>query len=784
MRKIPFVIVLVFLILTQVGIASSQLPFSLEQYRKYIEGNQPGQRTGYEQVEQYQTPPVYEPDESLAVGYSPQYSPPGSFFIDTLPYFDEPVIIDNDTVQVIRKATPRFLKRYGADFFRNIAPIQTSQMPISDRYILGSGDELLLNMWGGMSAQYELTVDREGSIYIPQVGKVAVAGLTLSTAEEKVKNTLSSSYSDFSADLTLAKLKAIRVFVVGQVNYPGVYDIPGFSRVISALSAAGGPDSVGSFRDIAIYRGNKKIAAFDMYKFISEGYSKGNIQLATGDVVVVSHYNMLIKLRGLVKTPAEYELFPQETISDLLDFAGYIQPGGNGNSIFIDRIIDGIHSSVTIDFSDSLQCAAKLWDGDDISVFPINPFRQEIVFLDGYIPQVGAYGWFENMKISDIFADSTSLFEDTYMDRVTILRETTEGRKRIISANLKAALSGDSKENIALMPQDRISVHSIWEFTDEEWVYITGSVRAPGRYPLYEGMRVYDLIFEASGFKVDAFLDSADIVRIDENQETNRINMNLTNIIENSSSPDNYLLYNRDFLFIRGIADWQTTKSVTIVGEIEYPGEYALLSEDEKLSDIIARAGGITKNAFLEGGVFIRPAIAEQINRQNILKVIRNTQELTVDSLGEIDTTSLIFFWDPFELNRMIIDLTEIVRGKDDIVMEDGDTIFIPRIPDGVSVVGAVGSNGTVKYYKGKSVKYYINRAGGLTRNADKGEIRLVKPNGKVLKVSFGYNEVRPGDVIIVPQRIEREYDYLSAVKDVAMILSGIATTLYILLKL
>ncbi|RKZ34835.1 hypothetical protein DRQ33_01300 [bacterium] len=789
MKKYSFCIIIFWVIIWFAGLLFAQLPFPVEQYRKLIE-EQTGEIPPSEKVKRYKSPQYYETMDTTILPtreVREVYMYPGeleSLYVDTLPYFDEPVIMNGETIQVIRKATPRYLKRFGADFFENIPDVQTAQLPVSGKYVLGSGDQLVLNVWGGLNAQYELTVDREGSVYIPQVGNIAVGGLTLDSAESTIKKALSANFSDFSANLTLSQVKSVRVFVVGQVKYPGVYDLPGISRLMNALVVAGGPNSVGSYRNIIVYRGMGKITTFDIYEFINGEQASGNLQLATGDIVIVPHYDILVKLRGMVKTPAKYELLPDEDIGDLLRFAGGITPQGNRNAIFVDRIISGVHRSLTINITDSTQAHTKLSDGDDISVFPVNPYREQIVFLEGYVSQPGAYGWFEGMKVSDLFEGENSIFENTYMQRVDILRKTSEGKRKLLFTNLSRALSGDSTYNISLMPHDKVIVYSLMDFMEDETVNIYGAVRDPGVYPLYENMRLLDLIFEAKGVRDNAYLDSAEIVRIEDGKSIRKINIPLNKIFSNPDSPENILLKKDDFLFIRKIPDWQTLRQVTILGEVNFPGTYALVSDDEKLSNIIKRAGGVTNDAFLDGAIFIRPIISEQMERKNILKVIRNTQQLFKDTLGQIDTTSLLFFWDPAELREIIIDMNKIVQGETDIVMEDGDTVFIPKVPDGVSVVGAVGANGTVKYIHGAKLKYYISKAGGITKNGDKSEMRLVKPSGRVVKVDMGYKEVGPGDVIVVPQKIRKESDVLGTLRDIAMVLSSVATTLYIILKL
>jgi len=774
------------IILVFVGVLYAQLPYPLQQYKQLLQKRGAPAAPSPGGVVQYSSPGIYSQAESLQVPPQREQLPGERVHPeDTLPYFDEPVVVAGETIQVIRKATPRYLKRYGADFFNNVPPVQMAQLPVSGDYVLGSGDKLVLNVWGGLNAQYDLVVDREGSIYIPQVGNIAVGGLTLDKAEKKVRKSLLANYSNVNVDLTLAQTKSVRVFVVGQVKYPGIYDLPGLSRVLTALAAAGGPDSVGSYRNIKVFRGDRQIATFDLYEFINRGTSAGNIQLASGDVVFVPHYEILVKLRGQVKSPAEYELKEGETIKDLLRFAGGILPTGNRQGIFVDRIKDGYHQSLTINLDDSVSAATPIYDGDDISVFPLNPYREDIVFVEGYVPQPGAYGWHKGMRLADLFEAEKSLFPDTYMDRVDIIRNIGgETRKKILSANLGRALSGDESENILLQPHDRIIVHSVMEFMDKHFVSIYGAVRHPGRYRLYEDMRISDLIFESGGLREYAFMDSAELVRLHNGREFEVVNVNLNEVLKDVGGEKDLLLQKDDFLFIRSIPNWQKTRTVTILGEVRFPGTYALVREDETLSELVDRAGGLTEDAFLDGVVFTRSSVASEIEKRNILRVIRNTQEIVRDTAGNIDTTSLIFLWHPEELNHIIIDLNRVLSGKEDIVMQDGDTVFIPKKPDVVSVIGAVGAGGTIKYVRGKNARYYIERAGGLTKMADKDEIRLVKANGRVMKIGIRYGDISPGDVIVVPQRVRREKNVLRIISEVTSIITSMATTLYILLKL
>jgi len=694
-------------------------------------------------------------------------------------YFDEPVVVDGETIQVIRKALPKSLTRFGSQVFQNIPQISASQLPVAGEYIIGTGDKLLLNIWGAINSQYELIVDRDGKIYIPQAGEVAVAGLSINAARKRVGKALKRVFADINYSLTLAAVKTIQVFVVGHVKNPGIYDLPGLSRVVNAVAAAGGPSRSGSYRKIKVYRRNKLVAKLDLYELFTEGKAKGNIQLASGDVVVVPGYEKLVKLRGKVKTPAVFELLEGETISDLLKYSGGVTADADVSNIFVDRIQNGEHIAVTLDLTDSLSAKTEILDGDDISIFPVNPYREDVVFVTGYIPHSGAYGWHEGLTLGELLGKEGMLFADTYKKRVDILRLKPDGRREIIAADLIS-----EKANTPLKPQDKIILYSVRDFLYPRKVAIFGSVKNPGVYELYDGMRVSDLVFHAGGLLVEAYLDSVELVRIVDGIRRESMWINLSEVLNNPGSAQDVLLRENDVVVVHSIPGWLKPEIVTILGEVKYPGNYAIIRENETLSELFQRCGGFTEDAFLEGVMMIRPKISERVGEKNLQAIISSTRPIIIDSLGRIDTLSYVFSFNPEDLNRMIISAKDVIRGKTDIVLEAGDTIIVPKTPGEVSVIGAVALNGTVKFKEGKNARYYIKMAGGLTKNADADQIRLVKMNGRVEKISLGYDKISPGDVIIVPKKIERKVDVLAITSTIVSIISGAVTSLYIILRL
>jgi len=785
-------ILLISFLLLGVSISAQQLsPEIIKRYEELLKDVKTPY--GTEEIPSYDTPPIYSRVvdtvlyEKEDTGISVPPPPP-----ERMTFYDL-VIIEDDTVQKLLKAAPKKLDFFGKGLFSRSEEFMPSDVPVSGDYKLGSGDNIIISVWGNVDYEYNLTIDREGKVFIPKAGTVALAGYTLGHAKEKIRTVLSRIYSNFEVDVTLGKIRGVTVFVVGEAERPGTYSLSGLAHVIDALVTAGGPNRYGSYRNIKVYRGGRQITTLDLYDFILNGETSGNIQLTSGDVVAIPRLGPTVKVRGRVRRPAIYELTKASsgagsaTVAQVIELAGGTLPDANICAVIVDRVEDGIHKVVTFNLEDSTTLKAPVFDGDDFSVFPIEGYRQDVVFLQGQVVQPGPYGISDSTKVSDILRNGEQLLPDAYLKRADLIRMLPNRRMEIISVNLVEILNNPkSPSNIILQSEDRLVVYSIWDIEDKDYVGIYGSVRQPGKYNLFNDMRLSDLIFEAGGTTRDAFLEEADLARVRPGEYSRITKVNLQRIIENPGAPEDIILAPYDILFVREIPGWKLQEVVKIVGEVKFPGEYALTNPNERFSDLIQRAGGFTDDAFLNGVVFIRPSLAKDIKRRNIHGIIQQTQETILDNQGDVIRMPFIFSYEPEQIARIIIDMERVLKGRmeDDIVLEAGDSIYVPKIPTGVNVVGMVASNGTIHWVSGKSVRYYIARAGGLTKNADKGEIRIVKPNGKVLKASMSTRNVEPGDAIIVPQQIKRDTDWMEIVSNTVSILSGLASTLYILLNI
>jgi len=775
-------------ILIAYGIAVAQnLPPDLQrQYERYL--SEAKTQAGASDAKfEYETPTIFEETDTTLFEQKETEQKEIVEQTDEGIVFNEYIVVEGDTVQVLTKATPRELRFFGADFFETSDAIPITEAPVSGNYVLAAGDNLLVSVWGNFDYQYNLTVDREGKVFIPKAGTVVVAGYSLDRATESITAVLSNVYSDFHVDVTIAKMRGITVFVVGEAQNPGVFALSGFAYVIDAMVAAGGPNIYGSYRNVMVYRNGRLASKLDLYDFILNGKTDANIQLANGDVITIPRLGPTVKVRGRIRRPAIYEIEDSTTLRGVIELAGGILPDAHNRSIMVDRIIAGQHQVASFDLSDSIGASIFASDGDDFSVFPIDEYRSDLVFLHGHVVQAGPYGLTDSMRISDLLIGGDQLLPDAYTKRADLIRVLPNRRKEIIPLAISEILANPgSPGDYLLRSEDMVFVYSIWDVEDKNEVSIFGAVRRPGNYELYQNMSVSDLVFESGGILESASLERAELARITPGEPSQIIFIGLGEVLENPRSANDIELLPYDALFIREITGWKLQDVITITGEVKYPGKYALQSKNERLSEVIARTGSFTPDAFLKGVIFLRPKLAEDIENKNLLNIVQQTQEVILDSTGGIIRPPLLFKYADEQLARIIIDMEKVVKGipEDDIVLEAGDSIHIPKIPTGVTVVGMVASSGTIHWIAGKRVKYYIERAGGYTRNADKDGIRLVRANGKVEKLSDNSRKVEPGDIIIVPQRIKKQTDIMSFLNQTVAILSGVATTIYILMKL
>jgi protein involved in polysaccharide export with SLBB domain len=618
--------------------------------------------------------------------------------------------------------------------------------PVDASYKLGAGDQLVLILSGDVEAAYTLDVTREGFMVIPVVGTVPVANLTLGDLDVLLRARLQRVYSGIGSStrfsVSVARLRSNQVFVVGDVQQPGSYRISSAGTALTALYAAGGPSERGSLRQVEIRRRGKPTQRFDVYDYLLRGDANGDVRLENGDVLFVPTHGARVRISGGVLRPATYELRPNESLDDLVATAGGFTDDASRRRIRIERIVPPTQR--TAEGSDRLVLDVSMPEagkgatavripieaGDLVDVPRVSNRVRGRIMITGNVWQPGPQGIDRASTLDDAIRQAGGIKSDTYLGRVIISRLRADSTREQIRATLRT--DGTATTPVPLKEDDEISVFSLTEFRAPQYVALSGAVRVPGQYTYREGMTMRDLILLAGGLLPSASLDEAEIARLPERRTlgqlaiTFRVPLDSSYVLDSPAAATpvrETRLSPYDNVLVLRQPDWQMQSVVTLSGEVQFPGTYALTSKTERLSDVITRAGGLTPAAYAAGVAFYRGQNA---------------------------------------VGRVGVDLPSVLQNpndRDNLLLIDGDSVHVPRYNALVSVSGAVNSAVAIPHEPGASMSYYIGAAGGATRNADAKRPYVVQANGKVetkhryLGVISTQPTPRPGSQIVVPSR-------------------------------
>ncbi len=698
-----------------------------------------------------------------------------------------------DSTNLIMPIETDSLKKYGYDMFNGSPESYSPNLeatPPAD-YRLGPGDNILVNIWGRVDMELDLTVDRDGKVFIPKAGDIVASGLSMDQFQNRLKGALSAVYSDYSLSVTLGKIRQIRIFVYGEVNRPGGYTLSSLSTLFNALYLAGGPSARGSMRTIKHIRNNNILASVDLYQFLMKGDNKQDIRLESGDVVFVPIVGPLVKIAGQVNRPAIYEIMGGETVDDLIALGGGSTADALLKKISIERIgkddnrlIQNIDLTISQPRSDSLTI---LHDGDYVTVPSICDLKKNTVSITGNVKHPGIYGLRDSMRVMDIIDEGKQIKNDSYLKRANLFRTMDDRSRRLLPINLEEVFNGVDSTNYYLMDNDSLVIYSQNEIRRKSIVSISGAVKNPGKYEYFENMKLSDLIFLSGNPLRQSYLLQAEIARINPGKPAHILYANLEAVLNESDTTSDISLNEDDNVYIRTIPGWKLEEKVTVDGEVMFPGQYTISKEDEKLTDILARCGGFTANAFPQGLVFVRGSIQSDLDKRRVRSLLASTEPIVLDSLDQPIPQSKVEI-DLTRVNRIVVDINEITKNPDspeNIKIQSGDYIYIPGAPSGIHVIGAVASNGTIAYRNGKKADYFVKSAGGFSINADKGQTRLIKANGIVFSGNKALqSKVESGDMIVVPEKITREKQWLKSTTALVTIISSIVTTALIVDRL
>jgi protein involved in polysaccharide export with SLBB domain len=679
------------------------------------------------------------------------------------------------------------LEPFGSELFRGPQEAAPPDDIASQRdYILGPGDDVIIYLWGRAENEYTLTVDREGKIFIPKVGAVVAWGKTVEEFERDARLKLQAIYTEVNMIVSLGRIRAIRIYLTGEVVRPGAYTVSSLTSLFNALYLAGGPTENGSMRSIKLMRSGEAVATVDLYRFLLQGDNSSDVRLQSGDAIFVPVGSLRVAVRGEVHREAVYELAEGETAADLLRLAGGPTPRAHLERVMLERISverewEVIDLSLLPDDSSGGREMCMV-DGDRMTLYSIFEAKKNMVAVFGRVKFPGYYERSDTTRVSHLIARGQLQPYDVYYERANLFRRFSDMRMQVIPVDLEALQRDDSTADFVLRDRDSLHIYGINEVTWDKYVYIEGEVARPGQYPLYSDMTVDDLVFLAGSFTRQASLLQGELARFDRNGRVSLHYVQLT-----GDTADRLILLEGDRLYVRRIPEWRLHRTVTLEGEVRFPGEYVLADRGETLWQLLVRAGGFTVRGFPQGAVLERRSIGKTLERLRVSDLLENTIPVVEDSLGNLEHR-VFFNYEQESVNRIIIDMEEILSSdgrSGDIALEPGDRIFVPSQPSGITVLGAVGANGTIKFIPGRKVKHYVEWAGDFTPQADKKGTRLVRANGEVVAGGDALGtRVAQGDIIVIPSRIKKESNWLKTFTTALTATTGVLTTVFLIEKL
>ncbi len=805
------------------------------------------------------------------------------------PYSDLPSLYD---MYVQASVFQRPAERFGLDVFRNSSrqpDVVPMDLPVGPDYVVGPGDSLAIDLWGSVSQRFVRVVDREGRIALPEAGPLLVSGKSLDAVQIAVQEVMRKQFRNVSADVSLGRLRTVRVYVVGEVAEPGAYDISSLSTPLNALFASGGVTGRGSLRTLKQFRGKQLIQEVDAYDLLLHGIRADLKRLESGDTLLVSPVGPQVTVEGMVRRPAIYELRNETSLAEVLELAGGILPTATLRHIEVQRVEDHEkRTMLSLDLTATgdeqavtrqLQ-AFQIRGGDQIHIFPIASYNEDSIFLRGHVLRPGRYSYKPGMKLADLITsyndllpepaphygeiirlnppdfhpsiesfdlaaaladpassptlqslDTVQIFsrfafepppdvsvsgevrapgnyrtsgqahlrdaiylsggvtQNASLESTQLFRTQPDGSMKILSVDLKEALAGNPVDNILLQPRDRILVHRSFAKIDPPTVNVKGEVAKPGRYPLTADMHVTDLVRAAGGLKRSAFSESGDLTRFAASTAgpaaNQRVEVKLASALGGDLSEDP-VLANGDVFTVRRIPEWDDLgASVAVRGEVEHPSSYGI-QPGERLSSVLQRSGGFTAQAYPYGAVLLRREVREIEMRSHLELIERlKAEEKPLRALPEGDAdqknakltaiaqneTTLQQLEAIAPVGRLVIhlppdarNLARFMKSAADIQLRNGDELIIPKKRNYVTVSGQVLNPTAVSYIPGKSAKWYLSQAGGLTQIADKRATFVIRADGSVISSRNNstlwsgdpLNAVlKPGDSIVVAEKAQ-----------------------------
>ncbi|MDC0387473.1 SLBB domain-containing protein [Gammaproteobacteria bacterium] len=689
------------------------------------------------------------------------------------------------------------LTRFGLSFFNNkistFSPFEN--VPVPDNYKLGAGDEISIKLVGSENSLLNLTIDRNGTVFVPKIGEIILSGIAFKDAINIIQSRIEQELIGVNAYVTMGRIKSINIFMAGEVNSPGMYSISALSTITQSLYQAGGISDIGSLRNIKVLRNGEEISVFDVYDLLIYGNSKNDIRLRSGDVVFIPPYEGLIEVRGNVKRSHIFEIKIGDTFADLLKWTGGFDSNAfpAGASLARSSSIGVLPKVSNMDLLLKDNLTKKLQTNDSITIPEMSKDQRAYISVEGAFNRPGKFGWFQGMKISDILSNQSDYLIDfsNETDFEIALIERFDQKTKTYSI-LKFSPTDlfnetDTKSNIQLsefdviyfLPRNLIDRFLLLQpFIKKLSAYntngeslnlfsISGDVKFPGTYPLPSNTTLIEAIQLAGGSSDTSFLDSIEISRITKDSGVIQSKVFEVSALSSSSEASNFKILPRDRINVRTNDELTTKKSFTLEGFVRFPGTYPLNTEETLLS-AINRAGGLKDNAFAAGARLIRKSLIDIQTKQNknLAASIRSsyassllTSESNSSGIEDIQIVATIIEEIEGE-GRVVINLDEALSGnkKYNIDLEDGDTLIIPQSTNIINIIGEVRNPNVVNFADSLDTDDYLNLAGGLTQRADASNAYIIRANGSIISLqksifSFGLSKPKfqPGDTLVIP---------------------------------
>ena len=667
---------------------------------------------------------------------------------------------------------------FGRDIFnnKNLTFEPTMNIATPQNYVLGAGDAVYVDVWGASHNSFQSTVSPDGTIQIEGFGPVSVSGLTVEQANARLRSQLGARYQNSKIRLTVGQTKTIIVNVMGEVNVPGTYTLSAFSTVFNALYMAGGISEIGTLRNIKVYRNNHQISTVDVYDYIFNGKQTGNVRLADNDVIIVGPYESLVNVTGKVKRPMYYEMKKAESVGALINYAGGFTGDAYKKSVRIVRKSGSQYSVYNVNEFDMAKFPVS--DEDSVSIDSILPRYSNMVEIKGAVFRPGMYQVGGNIQsVRQLIESAEGVTEEAFTPHAILLRMKPDRTLEMLSVDLQGIMNG-TVSDIPLRNEDVLFIPSKQEMQEEQTITIHGEVRNPGVYKYADNETLEDFVLQAGGLNDAASLVKVDVARRIKNPAATTASDTIAHtfsfalkdgfVIDGETA---FKLQPYDEVYVRTSPGYTKQQNIRVEGEVNFEGTYTLSKKNQRLSEVIRQAGGLTSTAYAQGARLERRITDdERLRMQTVLTMVKAQS-------GERDTldVSKLDLGNTYYVGIHLDEALTTPGGDEDIVLREGDRVIVPQYSGTVKISGDVMYPNTVAFREGKSVKYYINQAGGWGNRAKKSHTYIIYMNGTVARIGYG-TKILPGCEIIVPSKPKNSRLTLPEIMSIGTSTASIAT--------